>query len=630
MQLISRGVPFFLVIAWMLSMSPVAKAQPSRPIELRVDATEAPRRLLHARLMIPAKPGPLTLHYPMWIQGEHQPAGPITELSGLVIKAEGQTLAWKRDDIDLHSFHVNVPVGVDAVDVDLDYLGPLAKEGYSAGPTMFAKMAIINWHLALVYPGGTAVRDLPIHAGITLPKGWKLGTALPIESTKGTTTLFETVSLEKLADSTVVCGEYLKEVPLDSGTGPQHFLVLACDSPEGLVLSPELKKAYENLVAEAGALFGARHYGSYRFLFSMSDQLRGNAIEHHECSDNRLPERFLIDDSYRKLWTAWVAAHEYTHSWNGKYRRPAGLATTDFQQPMKTDLLWVYEGLTEYLGFVLAARSGLYGPEISRDNFATIADWAGNQTGRSWRSLEDTATAAPHLYSARTEWSSRRRGVDFYDEGALLWLEIDTLIREKTAGKKSLDDFCRVFHGGKDSGPMVKPYTIQDVIKGLDEVVPYNWLSLLERRVRHTAPQPPLEGLRRAGWKLVYSKDPNDLTKASDGEEKSIDLRSSIGLLIKDDGSVIDVIPGKAADKAGVGPGMKLIAVDGRRFAGDRLREAVAGTTKTGKLRFLLENGDYFHETSLAYNQGARFPHLERIEGKPDVLSEIFRAKTGK
>jgi predicted metalloprotease with PDZ domain len=630
MHLISRGVMICLVF-WTLALIPSASAdQPPRPIEIRLDATEAPRRLLHATMVIPAHAGPLTLHYPMWIQGEHQPAGPISELSGLVVKAAGKTIAWKRDDIDLHSFHVDVPAGADSVEVSLDYLGPLAKEGYSAGPTMFAKLAIINWHLAMVYPGGHAVRDLPIHASIVLPKGWKLGSALPIETVKGNTTQFKTVSLETLADSTVVCGEYLKEVPLKSEKGPPHFLVLACDSPAGLELSASLKKAYENLVAEAGALFGARHYGSYRFLFSMSDQLRGNAIEHHECSDNRLPERFLIDDSYRKLWTAWVAAHEYVHSWNGKYRRPAGLATPDFQKPMKTQLLWVYEGLTEYLGFVLAARSGLYSQEISRDNLANIADWAGNQTGRNWRSLEDTATAAPHLYSARSEWSSRRRGVDFYDEGALLWLDVDTLIREKTGGKKSLDDFCRAFHGGADSGPMVKPYTLQDVIAALNEVLPYDWRSFLEKRVAHAGTEPPLDGITRGGWKLVYTKEPNELTKAVDDEEKSVDLRSSIGLVVRDDGSVVDVVPGKAADKAGVGPGMKVVAVDSRRFSGERLRDAVAAANKSGKLRFLLENGEFFQEVTLAYNGGGRFAHLERIEGKPDLLGDIFRAKTGK
>ena len=289
------------LLCFFLSTMAAAAAQAQRPIELHVDATEAPRKLLHARMMIPAKPGPLTLYYPKWIQGEHQPAGPINELSGLVLRARGQTLAWKRDPVELYSFHCTVPEGADAVEVSLDYLGPTAMQGYSGSATMHAKLAIINWHLVLLYPAGKPVRDIAVQADLTLPEGWTLGTALPIESVKGKTTYFKPASLETLADSTVVCGAYVKEVPLASKDPMPHYLVLACDSPGGLELSPTLRAQYENLVAEAGALFGARHYRSYRFLFSMSDLLRSNAIEHHECSDNRLPERFLLDDSYRKL-----------------------------------------------------------------------------------------------------------------------------------------------------------------------------------------------------------------------------------------------------------------------------------------------------------------------------------------
>src|SRR5262249_6551668 len=271
------------------------------------------------------------------------------------------------------------------------------------------------------------------------------------------------------------------EVPLGPSEGPPHYLVLACDSVAGLELSPALKANYERLVAEAGTLFGARHYHSYRFLLTMSDHVAHFGEEHHECSDHRVPEPFLLDDNFRKIWTAWLLSHEFVHSWNGKFRRPEGLATPDFQKPMRTDLLWVYEGLTEYLGFVLAGRSGLYTPELSRANLALVAEWAKNQKGRAWRPLEDTAASAPHLYSSRAEWSSRRRGVDFYDEGALLWLDADTLIREKTGGKKSLDDFCTAFHGGKSGPPEVKPYTFDDVVKTLNEVVDHHCKDFLTR-----------------------------------------------------------------------------------------------------------------------------------------------------
>jgi predicted metalloprotease with PDZ domain len=604
-------------------------ADTNRPIELGVDATEAPRKLLHARLLIPAKPGPLTLYYPKWIPGEHMPNGPINDLSGLKIRAGGRPLAWKRDDVDLYAFHCTVPDGVDAVEVALDYLGSGAKEGYSASASMTAKLAVLNWHLVLLYPKGAAVRDQRIRARLTLPQGWKLSTPLPIEATEGPTTQFRTVSLERLADSTVLCGAYLKEVPLTPAKGPPHYLVLACDSPAGLELSPALKTHYERLVAEAEALFGARHYRSYRFLVTMSDQIRPTGIEHHECSDDRVPERFLLDDTYRKIWTAWLLSHEYVHSWNGKYRRPAGLATTDFQQPMKTRLLWVYEGLTEYLGFVLAARSGLYTPELSRENLALIADWARNEVGRTWRPLEDTTAAAPHLYASRTDWSHRRRGVDFYDEGALIWLDADTLIREKTGGKKSLDDFCRLFHGGQDGPPEVKPYTFDDIVQALNQVVEHDWRGFFEKRLTGTSAEPPLDGITRGGWKVVYRDQRGELFKALGGEEKTIDLTASIGLLLKDDSAVIDIVPGKAADRAGVGPGMKLVAVNGRRWSAERLREAVAATRRGEPLRLLLENGDYFESLVLNYAGGERYPHLERDGAKPDLLAEIFRPKAG-
>jgi predicted metalloprotease with PDZ domain len=608
----------------------VRAAEPARTIELSLDATEAPRKLLHARLVIPAAPGPLTLCYPKWIPGEHSPSGPINDLSGLKLRAGGKALAWRRDDVDLYAFHCTVPDGADAVEVTLDYLGSTGKEGFTSGVSMTERLAILNWHLALVYPQGRPVREQLVRASLTLPPGWKHGTALPVESEKGAAVQFKTVSLETLADSPVLCGAHLKEISLGPTEGPRHFLVLACDSPSGLELSAELKAQYERLVAEAGALFGGRHYGSYRFLVTLSDQIREDGIEHHECSDNRLPERFFIDETYRKQWGCWLLPHEYVHSWNGKYRRPDSLATPDFQRPMRTQLLWVYEGLTQYLGLVLAARSGLFGPELSQENFARVADWAGHQRGRTWRPLEDTTVAAPHLYYARDEWASRRRGVDFYDEGALLWLDVDTLIREKSGGKKSLDDFCRAFFGGSGA-PEVKAYTFEDVVKALNDVAAHDWKAFLEKRLRGTEAGPPLDGLARGGWELAYRDKPGDLYRTRDADEKTINLTASVGLLLKDDGQVVDVVPGTAADKAGVGPGMKVIGVNGRRFSGDRLRQAV-DATRGGreKLALLLENGEYFKTAPLDYTEGEKYPHLQRVKDKPDVLSDILRARAAK
>ncbi len=616
--------------AFFLPLS-VHAADKAKPIELSVDATDAPRKLLHARLVIPAAPGPLTLYYPKWIPGEHSPSGPINDLSGLRLRAGGKALAWKRDDVDLYAFHCTVPDGADAVEASLDYLASATKEGFSSGASMTPQLLVLSWNQVVLYPKGRPVRDIQVAANLTLPPGWKLGTALQIDSTKEARTQFQPVSLETLVDSPVLCGAFLKEVPLGPADGPPHFLILAADHPKSLELSSALKENYERLVAEAGALFGARHYRSYRFLVTMSDHIKPDGIEHHECSDNRLPERFLVDDTYRKQWAAWLLSHEYVHSWNGKYRRPEGLATPDYQQPMKTRLLWVYEGLTEYLGFVLAGRSGLFTPELSRENFAVIADWARNQQGRTWRPLEDTTTTAPFLYGARTDWASRRRGVDFYDEGALLWLDADTLIREKTEGKKTLDDFCLAFFGGKDGPPEVKSYTFDDVVKALNEVVAHDWKGFLEKRLTSTDAEPPLDGVKRGGWSLTYGTTAGDLFKTRDTEDKIINLTSSIGLLLSDEGKVTDVIPGKAADKAGIGPGMKLLGINDRRWSSERLHDAVAAT-KDGKekLVFLMENQDYFKTVPLDYAEGEKYPQLKRDEDKPDRLSDIFRPRADK
>lgn len=625
----SRGIWVWLVLSFAVPASPGVAGE-TRPIELSVDATEAPRRLLHATMKIPVSAGPLTLYYPKWIQGEHSPSGPVADLSGLKMKANGKPILWKRDDLDLHAFHCIIPAGVDTLDVALDYLGAAKDAGGGLGasaPCMTPQLAIVNWYMVLLYPKGQPVRDIPIKADITLPKGWKLGTAVPVEAEKDERTQFKTVPLHELVDSTVLCGKHFKEVPI----GKDHYLVLACDSAAGLALSPELQKNYERLVAEAGALFGSRRYRSYRFLVAMSDHINHFAIEHHECSDNRVPERFLIDDAYRKSWHAWVLPHEFVHSWNGKFRRPEGLATSDYQQPYRTKLLWVYEGLTQYLGFVLTARSGLYTLDLSRENYALIGDWAKNQRGRTWRSLEDTAVAAPHLYYARSDWASRRRGVDFYDEGALLWLDVDTLIREKSGGKKSIDHFCQAFFVGKGGTPDVKPYNFQDIVKALDSVVKHDWQAFLERHISVTEGDGPLDGIARAGWKLAYADKPGDLFKARESDEKAINLSASIGLLVGEDGKVTDVIPGKAADKAGIGPGMKILGVNDRRFNTERFREAIAATAKgQQKLRLLVENQEYFRTVTLAYADGDRYPQLQRIEGKNDLLAEIFRPRAAK
>jgi predicted metalloprotease with PDZ domain len=606
------------------------KEQPPAPLTLAVDATDAARKVLHARMVIPATPGPLTLVYPKWIPGEHAPTGPIADLAGLKISAGGKDIPWQRDDVDMYAFHVKVPEGANGIEVKLDYLSPALSGGFSSAASATSKLVVLNWNQVLLYPKGKPARDILCRARVRLPAGWKLGTALPITLQEGQETTFDPVSLETLVDSPVLCGLHFREVPLGqvNGKEPPHFLVIAADSEAALELKPEVKANLDRLVAEAVALFGARHYQSYRFLLTLSDHVAHFGLEHHQSSDDRAAERTLLDDHFRKTFWGQLLPHEYVHSWNGKYRRPKDMVTDDFQGAQRTKMLWVYEGLTQYLGVVLTARSGLWTSGQFRDNLAYIANWAQNQRGRTWRSLEDTAVAAQLLYSSRSDWAAWRRGVDFYDEGVLLWLEVDTIIREKSKGKRSLDDFCRRFHGGKSGPAQLKPFTFAELVADLNAVEPHDWKGLLKKRLTATSAQAPLEGIKRGGWKLAYGETPSDFVTASEGIGKTIDLTASVGMVLKTDGTVQDIIPGRAAFRAGVGPGMKLVAVNGKRWTAEGLRAALGATKKKGtKLELLLENGDFFKMYTIDYQDGLRYPKLERTTGE-DLLSAIVQPLT--
>ncbi|TMC47027.1 MAG: M61 family peptidase, partial [Chloroflexi bacterium] len=426
-------------------------------VTLSVDATSTARKIFHATLRIPASAGDLTLYYPKWIPGEHAPDGPVNDLSGLKFTAGGNILKWRRDLLDGFTLHVEVPPGASEVEVQLDFLSPATFEGgFSAGSSATDKMAVISWNQVLLYPKGWKSDDINYTASLKLPSGWKFGTPLPVTSQSGNEIHFATVSLTTLVDSPVITGEFLKVVPL--AEDPLTEMDIAADSAAALEAPPEVWDHYKSLVEQANKLFGAHHYRDYHFLYSLSDHVAHFGLEHHESDDSRVGERGLVDENDRKQ-EAGLLPHEYVHSWNGKYRRPADLSTPDYQQPMQDDLLWVYEGLTSYLGDVLTARSGLLNPDQERDDIALTAAGLDHTPGRGWRNLQDTADAAPQLYFSSRAWHSWRRGVDFYDEDVLNWLWADVIIRQHSKGKKTLDDFCKLFHGAPSTGPMLKTYT---------------------------------------------------------------------------------------------------------------------------------------------------------------------------
>lgn len=602
-----------------------AGAQSAPPARLEVDAREAPRGIFHALLTLPVSPGPLVLVYPKWIPGEHGPTGPIADLTGLRFKAAGKEIAWRRDSTEMFAFRVDVPAGTKTLEVSLDYLSPAETGQFSSGVSATANLAMVSWNTLLLSPQGKSSDALTYAASLRLPEGWKYGTALPVQKQTGDKIDFAAVSLTTLVDSPVLTGAHFRTIPLGTDALP-HRIHMAADTEAALEATPELVKAWSNLVSETGTLFGARHYKSYSFLLTLSDHTAHFGLEHHESSDDRVAERALIDSDERRL-VAGLLPHEMVHSWNGKYRRPAGLATGGYETPMRGDLLWVYEGLTTYLGEILSARTGLLTPEQYRENLAETAAAMDHQAGRAWRPLADTAVGAQVLYGARQDGRAWRRGVDFYPESELLWLEADTVIRRESQGKKSLDDFCRLFHGGKNGPPEVATYTLEDVVAALNSIAPYDWAGFWRSRVESVQPRAPLAGITAGGWKLVYTDAIPAMQKSLEERRKVTDVRFSLGFVVHEDGTLPDVLPGSPADKAGVPAGSKLVAVNGRRLHRETLREAIRDTkTASRPIELLVENGEFFKTYRLDYKGGERYPHLEPEPGKADVLSKIIAA----
>ncbi len=621
MKLVKR---LSLLCSLLLSISAFAATGPT--VTLSVDASDAPRKIFHATLKIPANAPELTVYYPKWIPGEHAPDGPVVDLAGLKFHANGQTLKWRRDLLDGFTIHVEVPPGVHEVDAELDFLSPATFEGgFSSGSSATAKMTVISWNQVLIYPKGWKASEINYTASLKLPQGWKFGTPMTITNQNGEELHFATVSLEELVDSPVIAGEYLKVVPL--ANNPPTEMDVAADSEAALNPPQEVWDHYKNLVQQANILFGAHHYRDYHFLFSLSDHVAHFGLEHHESDDSRVDERGLIDDGARKA-EASLLPHEYVHSWNGKYRRPADLATPDYQQPMQDDLLWVYEGLTNYLGEVLTGRSGLLTPEEERESLAITAANMDHRPGRMWRNLQDTADAAPELYFAPRAWESWRRSTDFYPEGALVWMWADVIIRQQSHGQKSIDDFCKLFHGAPSTGPILKTYTFDDVVNALNQVVPYDWRGFWNERLTNHGPGAPLGGIDGSGWKLVYSDTPTEMERYTEADFRFIDESNSIGLELQEDGGILDTIEGLPAALAGIGPGMRLVAVNGRRYTPEILHQALReGKNSSAPLELLVENMDYFKTYKLDYHGGERYPTLVRDESKPDLLSDILKAK---
>ncbi|HEX2329130.1 MAG TPA: M61 family peptidase [Candidatus Angelobacter sp.] len=608
-----------------LSSSTFVLAQQTIRETLAVDATDAPRNILHATVTIPVSSGAQTIVYPKWMPGNHRPTGPIQNLTGLHFEASGQELPWQRDLVDMWAFHLQVPAGVKELKVTLDTITYNGKNSLAS-----SKVLDLLWNQVILYPQGTATDSVTVTASVRLPQGWKFGTALTeAQGSAQGATEFQPVTLTKLVDSPLIAGQYYRLIPLTpEGEKPQHVIDMVGESEDAMAMPAQDLANYKKLVAEAYALFGARHYEKYHFLWTLSDQTAHHGLEHHESSDNATGEDVFHDPNAHNL-EADLLPHEYTHSWNGKHRRPAGLATANYQEPMKGDLLWVYEGMTDYWGAILAARVGLRSPDQFRENLAATAAMLDHRVGRTWRPLQDTATSVQILYASGGQWVNWRRSVDYYPEGYLIWLDVDTQIRRLSNGQKSLNDFCRSFYGGQSGPPTVVTYKFEDVVSGLNQVVAHEWAKFLRDRLDSKSPHAPLGGIENGGWKLIYNDQKNTTVEAQEKTANTLDMSFSIGAIATKDGDLRDVIPGTPAFAAGLAPGMKIIGVNGRKWSRDVMRAALkAAMNSKEPIAILAENGDYYNTYNVDYHGGEKYPHLVRNEGQTDLLGEIIKPLT--
>jgi predicted metalloprotease with PDZ domain len=605
---------------------PYARTAPALPIRITADLTEAPRKLYHAEVDLPVKAGPAAFTTPEWIPGNHRPTGPVDQITGVVFTADGKVIPWTRDETDLYQFHVVVPPGVTILHAHLDciVLGRASD-----------KIAVLEWEKLLLYPANTPVRNIPIQPSVTVPAGWGIGTALtptkPFDpNTKpGGTIAFETTNVEQLEDSPIIAGEYFHEFALAPDISPSHYIDVVTDEPADSNLRPELLAEISNLVREADAAYASHHYNHYHFLLTLSDIAGGEGLEHGQSSDNGVGEKGFADQR-RQLGNADLLSHEFTHSWNGKYRRPWTLYQPDFHTMQQGELLWVYEGMTQYLGNVLAARSGLKSQAQYRDMLAASAANLDYKSGRWWRSTDDTAISASILRGGDPAWANWKRGQDYYQEGELLWLDADTLIRQLTGDKKSLTDFLQIFLAkGGNTGPLIVPYKRQELIDDLNQVAPYDWTAFLRDRVDLINPHADLAGIERGGYKLIYQDHPSEseMTLAAAGGRRGPagpNIWYSLGLRVNNEGVITDVRWGGPADKAKLAPGQRLIAVNGRLIGTETLHDAiVTAKSASDPIHFLMQTQDYIRPVDIDYHDGERFPVMVRNPGAKDYLDEI-------
>jgi predicted metalloprotease with PDZ domain len=607
------GLLFLLTI----TRGNLASQSASAPtMKLLVDETQAFRRIAFVHEEIRVQQGPLALAFSRWIPGEHGPTGPIENLAAIRVGSGDVTLPWIRDPEDINTIRIDVPPNTDTVTVDFDTL---------LENTISDHQLLLAWNSTILYPRGIDKRELMIEPSVLLPPNWKQGSSLSVTRQVGNRVTFAPTSLERLIDSPVLAGEFFRAVPLVSKWAAE--LDFTADSQSAIDKADDAHAfaLFGKLIDQDQAMFGFRHWQTMHLLVSQSDARPYDGLEHEDSPYDAIGDAGLSKTDELKRFGWPLLAHEQSHSWDGKYRRPAELySKPDYQGPERTTLLWVYEGLNDYIGMLLATRAGFNDAASMRDYLGFAASYLGNEPGRATTPLVDTAAENWILRSTPVGWASLRRGQDYYEEGALIWLRADTLIREQSHGRVTLDDFLRNFFGQQDTAPIVVPYTRADVEAALSATWPYDWHSFFEKYVYQVNNLPPTDGLEASGWRLVYNSTPIDKPFFSELPGAPWYFAwESIGIILQKDGTVSDVLQGSAAYHAGVGPQMTLLAVDGNVFSPDLLDESIAHP-RNGRISLVVRNFSTVETHEIQYAGGLRHPHLERIPGTHDYLTEIL------
>jgi predicted metalloprotease with PDZ domain len=593
-------------------------------IVLKVDATNLSQQIFRMRMTVPVKPGPMTFLYPQWLPANHGPSGPLTQLAGLKFTANGKPVEWTRDPVEVFAFHVTVPEGASTLDVEYQFLSPL--DPGQGRIVMTDDIIGLQWPSVTLYPAGYVARRITVQPSLTLPTGWQYGTALETAERSGDEIRFKPHDLETLIDSPLFAGRHFKQYDLDPGAKVRVSLNVVADNPESLEAKPEQIAAHRAMVQQSLKLFGSHHYNHYDFLLALSDEFGGIGREHHQSSENGVKPGYFSDWARSEAGRD-LLPHEYTHSWNGKFRRPAGQDVPNFNTPLQNELLWVYEGQTQYWGGIIAARSGLVSQAHARDALAATAARYDNTQGRAWRAMQDTVNDPIIAGRRALAWSNWQRSEDYYSEGALIWLDVDTKIRELSGDKRSLDDFARAFYGIDNGSFLPAFYTFEDVVATLNKVQKFDWAPFLRSRVEGHGPGAPLDGLKRAGWKLVYTETPTDAVKAFEERSKSADFSYSLGFSVRADGGVSNVIWDGVGFRAGLAGNTTIVAVNNRVYKPEVLKAAVkAAKGSAAPIELLVRKGNNLRTISLDYHDGLRYPRLERIPGTPDRLEAIYKA----